>query len=76
MIIKEAFHCEIIDSYGAADGGVNAFKVNEGYFNVGYNCIVRVGKEVNCIDSGGILQVTDLYNYAMPFINYQLGDSV
>jgi phenylacetate-CoA ligase len=75
MIIKEAFHCDIIDSYGAADGGVNAFKVNEGDFNVGYNCIVRVGEKVNSIDAGGILQVTDLYNYAMPLINYQLGDS-
>ena len=74
-IITEAFHCDIIDNYGAADGGVNAFKVNEGDFNVGYNCIVRVGEKVNSIDAGGILQVTDLYNYAMPFINYQLGDS-
>tara|TARA_Y100001954_G_scaffold157036_1_gene166839 strand:+ start:6200 stop:7534 length:1335 start_codon:yes stop_codon:yes gene_type:complete len=73
--IKEAFQCDIIDNYGAADGGVNAFKVNEGDFNVGYNCIVRVGEKVNSIDTGGILQVTDLYNYAMPFINYQLGDS-
>tara|TARA_X000000368_G_scaffold417439_1_gene413834 strand:+ start:2367 stop:3704 length:1338 start_codon:yes stop_codon:yes gene_type:complete len=74
-IIKEAFNCDIIDNYGAADGGVNAFKVNEGDFNVGYNSIVRVGKKVNSIDAGGILQVTDLYNYAMPLINYQLGDS-
>ena len=75
-IIKEAFKCDIIDNYGAADGGVNAFKVNEGDFNVGYNSLVRVGEKVNNLENGGILQVTDLYNYAMPFINYELGDSV
>ena len=75
-IIKEAFNCDIIDNYGAADGGVNAFKVNESDFNVGYNSLVRVGEKVNNLENCGILQVTDLYNYAMPFINYELGDSV
>lgn len=70
--IKDAFHCEIIDSYGAADGGINAFKVNDGNFNVGYNCLVRSDDNVETI---GVLQVTDLYNFAMPLINYQLGDS-
>ena len=74
--IKEAFNCDIIDNYGAADGGINAFKVNESDFNVGYNSLVRVGEKVNNVENCGILQVTDLYNYAMPFINYELGDSV
>lgn len=70
--IQEAFHCAIMDSYGAADGGITAFSLNLGYFEVGYNCIVRIGSPD--MNGKGTAILTDLFNYAMPFINYQLGD--
>lgn len=73
--IKKAFDCDILDAYGASDGGVNAYKLNDGKYRVGYNCIVRIDSESEGKEGGGILQVTDVYNYAMPLINYQLGDS-
>lgn len=72
-IIYDAFRCIIIDTYGANDGGVNAFALKKGYFEVGYNSIVR---QNNINNEYGPLLITDLYNYAMPFINYQVGDEV
>lgn len=72
--IKKAFGCHIIDEYGALDGGVTAFKHNDGLFKVGYNSLITDSNEHN----NGITQVlaTDLLNYACPLINYEVGDEV
>jgi len=74
--IIEAFNCTIIDAYSAADGGINAFKINDGEYEVGYNSYFRIKSENNSDEKLGVLQVTDLNNYAMPLINYENGDSV
>ena len=71
--IKNVFKCEIIDSYGASDGGVSAYEIIDGYYFVGYNSIVNtqgMGKE------GEDIYLVDLFNYAMPFINYEVGDAI
>jgi phenylacetate-CoA ligase len=72
--IKNAFLCEILDCYGANDGGINAFARSEGFFEVGYNCFVRIeSPDQNEI---GPALLTDLFNFAMPLINYKLGDEI
>lgn len=70
--INEAFRCEILDCYGAHDGGITAFGHQQGYFEVNYNCIVRLNNQSETNTGSALL--TDLFNYAMPLINYQLGD--
>jgi phenylacetate-CoA ligase len=72
--IKNAFLCDILDCYGANDGGLNAFARYEGFYDVGYNCLVRIEKP----DSNGIgpALLTDLFNFAMPLINYKIGDEI
>ncbi|MCB0474301.1 MAG: phenylacetate--CoA ligase family protein [Flavobacteriaceae bacterium] len=70
--IIQAFKCKIVNSYGANDGGITAFEHRKGCFEVGYNVLMRVdGKQ-----SKGPLLLTNLLNYAMPMINYQVGDAI
>lgn len=72
--IQEGFNCKIIDFYGANDGGITAFNHKEGFYDVGYNSLLRIqtfDQEVT-----GAVLVTDLLNYAMPLINYEIGDEV
>lgn len=70
--IETAFHCKIMDNYGARDGGITAFEFQKGFYEIGYNAIITLkNKDVNNI---GTTLLTDLLNYAMPLINYQLGD--
>lgn len=72
--IQYAFQCQIIDCYGANDGGITAFEHIPGYFEVGYNCVFV--QENTDSDGIGSILLTDLFNYAMPLINYKLGDVV
>jgi phenylacetate-coenzyme A ligase PaaK-like adenylate-forming protein len=72
--ISEAFGCKIMDCYGAHDGAITAYSFEEGFFEVGYNCLVRL-HDPNSKGIGGVL-LTDLLNYAMPLINYHLGDEL
>ena len=72
--IEEAFHCIIMDGYGARDGGITADELTPGFYHVGYNSIAEV---VDCYAKNtGKLLVTDLLNYAFPFIRYEIGDEV
>jgi phenylacetate-CoA ligase len=63
-----------MDSYGANDGSITAFAHKKHFFEVGYNCLVRVENP----DQNGLgpALLTDLFNYAMPLINYKLGDEI
>lgn len=72
--IKLAFGVPILDAYGAADGGISAYKMDEELYRVSYNSLVQVDN-INNHNQGPIL-VTDLLNYAFPFIRYELGDEV
>lgn len=72
--ILDAFNCKIINSYGARDGGITAFEIEQARFQIGYNSIAKI-KNSNKNDQGELL-VTDLLNFSLPFINYQIGDNV
>jgi phenylacetate-CoA ligase len=71
--IIRAFKCKIINCYGAHDGGITAFEHNVGCFEVGYNSIVILEDRSLKISSA---LLTDTFNYAMPLINYKLGDEL
>lgn len=72
--IQEAFQCKILDCYGANDGGITAYAHEKGFFEVGYNCLVRI--DVPDQNGIGSALLTDLFNFAMPLINYKLGDEI
>jgi phenylacetate-CoA ligase len=67
-LAREFCNCDVIDTYGAKDGGVSAFECN---YHTGYHlnfeqCLVEI------VDHNII--ITDLFNTASPFIRYKLGD--
>ena len=73
--INAVFNCKAIDSYGAMDGGIEAFESKPGTYHVGYNSIAEVEERSAGNHTGNIL-ATDLLNYASPFIRYQIGDEI
>lgn len=73
-VISQAFNCEILNTYGANDGGITAFEHQPNVFEIGYNTFVRFEKTKS--PGQYKLLLTDLLNFAMPLINYELGDEV
>lgn len=76
--IQEIFKAPVYDEYGASDGGIMA---NECYMHEGLhiseeNCIIEICKNGNILSHGevGHVIVTDLNNFAFPFIRYKSGD--
>ncbi len=67
-LAKEFCNCDVIDTYGANDGGVQAFECphHTGYHINFEKCMVEI------ID--GEIVLTDLLNTASPFIRYRVGD--
>ncbi|WP_079527275.1 phenylacetate--CoA ligase family protein [Halobacillus hunanensis] len=77
--IEKAFQCKVFDQYGANDGGVTAFECEQHQgLHIGMErCYVEiVDEEGNPVPEGveGRILLTDLSNYAMPFIRYEVGD--
>lgn len=72
--IIKSFNCKLVDCYGANDGGITAFANTPGFFEVSYNSIVQF-ENTESIEQFNIL-LTDLFNYSMPLINYEVGDEV
>lgn len=68
--IQQAFQCNVLDEYGANDGGITAFDHGNGIFRVGYNSVFTKPTSKNCFSA----KLTDLTNFAFPLINYELGD--
>lgn len=71
--IFQAFNCNIVDGYGAHDGGISAFQMPNNIFEVGYNTIFRTD---NVQGNIGDILLTNLQSKSMPFINYFVGDKV
>lgn len=67
-LAKEYCNCDVIDTYGANDGGISGFECtyHSGYHLNFERCLVEI------IDHSII--ITDLLNTASPFIRYKLGD--
>ena len=72
--IENVFDCKVVNCYGAHDGGITAFEHKRGFFEVGYNSIVHIHEKDAYMMGTALL--TDLLNYAMPLINYKLGDEL
>jgi phenylacetate-CoA ligase len=73
--IETIFNCRVIDSYGAADGGISAYESEKGKYLCGYNAICEIEASTKR-DGTGDLLVTDLLNYATPFVRYCIKDRV
>jgi phenylacetate-CoA ligase len=78
-IISLAFHCDVFDQFGCIDGGENASECDQ---HRGYHISVERSVHEFLDDNGcpvasgenGHIILTDLWNYAMPFIRYNAGD--
>jgi len=76
--IEEGFQSEVFDYYSARDTSLHAAECAEhsGYHTSIENAIVEFIKKDETVVSGeyGELTITDLSNFAMPFIRYKIGD--
>ncbi|MHC1604824.1 MAG: phenylacetate--CoA ligase family protein [Candidatus Methanofastidiosia archaeon] len=77
--ISDAFDCDVFDQFGCNDGGGDLMECKE---HVGYHIEVEraihefldeSNEPVSSNEIGHII-LTDLWNYAMPFIRYDAGD--
>ena len=77
--ISRAFGAHVIDSYGCTEAGDIAWECPEGHEGYHINAdsvvveFVEDGESVAPSEDGEIV-VTNLFNYAMPFIRYKIGD--
>lgn len=81
VIISQAFGAPVVNEYGARDGGIIAYQCTAGHMHVfSENCYLEVVDPLTNIPvypgETGALLVTDLHNYVMPRLRYQLGDVV
>lgn len=77
--IQAAFQAPVVNEYGARDGGMIAYQCPAGRMHAfTENGYLEVVDPVTFapLPAGkpGLLLVTDLHNYAMPRLRYQLGD--
>lgn len=77
--IEQVFKCEVFDFYGSREVGSMAAECPQhtGYHISSDNIVLEfVGDNGNPVSPGetGRILVTDLHNYAMPFIRYENGD--
>ncbi len=78
-MIEQTFDCEVFDFYGSREVGSMAAECpqHRGYHISSENVVLEFvrdnGNPVSPGETGKIL-VTDLHNYAMPFIRYENGD--
>lgn len=78
-ILENGFGVKIINEYGVSEaGGITAFEDNEMNWILStetqyIEIVNEEGKQLDIGQEGNIL-ITDLYNKAMPFIRYNVGD--
>lgn len=75
--IEDVFQCEVFEHYGTSEFGSIALECEEhaGLHIFDESFIVEVLREgESVLEEEGEIVITDLTNYAQPFIRYQLGD--
>jgi phenylacetate-CoA ligase len=78
--IENQFQCKVSDGYGSYDGGGQASEceIHKGLHISVEKVIMEIvdenGRRLPPGKSGRII-VTDLHNYAMPFVRYEVGDT-
>ncbi len=76
-LIEETFGTKIYDFYGSREVSNLAGECKEGLMHIlPSNIIEIVTKNNKCVSPGetGKVIVTNLFNYSMPFIRYEIGD--
>jgi len=79
QVIERAFGCKVFDRYGCRESGLMAAECerHEGLHIAADELVLEVVDEAGRPALKGTLGeilVTDLFNYGMPFIRYQIGD--
>lgn len=78
QLIEEVFDCEVFDFYGSREVSAIASECpqHKGYHISAENVVLEFVKDNKPVPPGetGKILVTDLHNYAMPFIRYENGD--
>lgn len=76
--IEEAFDCQVFDYYGSREiGGIAAeCKEHLGYHISAENVVTEFVDDDGPVSAGekGVLLLTSLKNFGMPFIRYKIGD--
>lgn len=77
-LLKKAFGVPIINEYGASEVGIIAFENKDSDWIISneqlyIEIVDEKGKQVDQGKTGRII-ITDLFNKAMPFIRYEIGD--
>jgi phenylacetate-CoA ligase len=76
--IEDAFDCPVFDYYGSREIGAIAAECEEhhGYHISAENVVVEFVDDGQPVSAGerGLIAITNLANYGMPFIRYELGD--
>jgi phenylacetate-CoA ligase len=80
-VIEHAFGAPVINEYGAKDAGIIAYQCPDGNMHVTEENLVLEVLDVKTntgVRDGqsGLVTITDLTNYSMPRIRYELGDMV
>jgi phenylacetate-CoA ligase len=77
-VIERSFDCEVYDYYSGRDTTFHAGEcsAHAGYHMAMENAVVEFIKNDEPVAAGeiGKMVITDLQNYAMPFIRYEIGD--
>jgi phenylacetate-CoA ligase len=78
IVIEKTFGCEVYDVYGSREFSTIASECerHSGYHIQSENVLLEFIKDGESVGPGetGAILVTDLHNYAMPFIRYEIGD--
>lgn len=73
QIIESTWNVRVVDCYGARDGGVTAYEIERGHYNVGYNTICQTETRT---DTFSTLYCTNIIDLAFPMLRYEVGDEV
>lgn len=77
-LIENVFKCRMVNEYGACEAGVMAFECPEGKMHITvenvYLEILKEDGQPAMPGELGEIVVTELNNFAMPFIRYKIGD--
>ena len=78
-LMREVFRSPVINEYGARDGGIIAYECSHGKMhiqaeNLWLETVDIRTKQPLSPGEDGLLVVTDLHNFAMPRLRYEIGD--
>jgi phenylacetate-CoA ligase len=71
--IRKAFNCQLVGEYGCTETGIIAYECPSGGMHISSEA-VRVELLPSEVEGLDRVVVTDLHNYAMPIIRYNIGD--